>query len=60
MSGRRVLTSHPELINLVIDLQSRCKKKGIHISQREATRIIAQNIRKNGGLIAPDDNFIWL
>lgn len=55
---RRVVTSSPEFMSLVIDLQARARKRGRYISQVKATRIIAKAFKERR--IPLDDNFIWL
>lgn len=55
---RKVVTSSPEFIALVIDLQARARKKGRYISQIKATQLIAKAFKERR--IPVDDNFIWL
>lgn len=57
-SKRKVITSSPEFMALVIDLQARARKKGRYISQAKATRIIAKAFKERR--IPLDDNFVWL
>jgi len=55
---RIVVTSSPEFISLVIELQAKARNKGKYISQTKATRIIAKMFKERGFHL--DDNFIWL
>ena len=55
---RVVITSSPEFFELVLDLQTRFRKKGRCISQARATKMIANAFKQKGVQI--DDTFIWL
>ena len=59
MNGMRVLRTDQSLFNLVIDLQNKYKKQGKRLSQREATKMIATQLKKRG-IPIEDENFIWL